>query len=81
MNRSFQISLERNDLGQLLNGLRCRVEAWTKTAEYLVTGYAADDSFVCEECNDPNEAKSIARHYKQIICRIERQVKMQGGWS
>lgn len=79
MGKTFQIHLEGNDLGQVLDGLRVRVDAWRKTAEYLEQGYVADDSFVCEECSDPEEAKSIALHYERIISQIEQQVQKQGG--
>lgn len=79
MEKSFQIHIEGNDLGQLLDGLRAREEAWRKTAEYLETNYVSDDSFVCEECSDPNEAKSIADHYLKIIGQIEQQVQKQRG--
>ncbi|HWA27943.1 MAG TPA: hypothetical protein VG734_19990 [Lacunisphaera sp.] len=74
----FNIHLEGNDLGQVLDGLRARADAWSKTAEYLETGNA-DDSFVCEECSDSHEAKSIAEHYTKIIACIERQMQGQGG--
>jgi hypothetical protein len=77
----FTILLSGQDLGQLLDGLRARAEAWAQTGEYLETGYTADDSFVCEECSDPTEAKSIAAHYQRIITQIEQQVRKQGGWS
>lgn len=79
MGKTFQLRLESNDLGQLLDGLRVRADAWRQTAEYLAQGYVADDSFVCEECSDPEEAKSIALHYERIISQIEQQVQKQGG--
>ena len=81
MGKQLQIRLDRHDLGQLLDGLRIRAEAWQKTAEYLESGHVADDSFICEECRDANEASSIARHYSKIIAQIEHQVDEQGGWS
>lgn len=77
----FTVLLSSQDLGQLLDGLRARAEAWAKTAEYLETGDTSDDSFVCEECRDPGEAKSIAAHYQRIITRIEQQMQKQGGCS
>lgn len=80
MGKSFHIQLESNDLGQLLDGLRVRADAWRKTAEYLEGGHVADDSFACEECSDPQEARSIALHYEGIIDQIEQQVQKQGGW-
>ena len=81
MDKQLQISLDSHDLGQLLDGLRIRADAWQKTAEYLESGYVSDDSLICEECSDPKEAKAIARHYSKIITQIERQVQRQGGWS
>ena len=81
MGKTFQLRLESNDLGQLLDGLRIRANAWRNTAEYLESGYVSDDSFVCEECSDSEEAKSIALHYEKIITQIEQQVQKQGGWS
>jgi hypothetical protein len=80
MGKFFQLRLESNDLGQMLDGLRTRADAWRKTAEYLEIGYVADESFVCEECSNPEEANSIALHYEKIISRIEQQVLKQGGW-
>lgn len=81
MPKSFQIHLESNDLGQLLDGLRVRADAWLKTAEYLEAGHVADESFICEECSNPEEASSIAQHYEKIIIQIEQQIQKQGGWS
>lgn len=80
MGKSFHLHLKSNDLGQLLDGLRARADAWRKTAEYLETGYSAGDSFICEECSDPHEAESIAQHFDRIISQIEEQLRNQGGW-
>jgi hypothetical protein len=81
MNKMLQILLNNDDLGQLLDGLRCRAEAWQKTAEYLKSGCCSDDSFVCEECSSTHEAKMIAQHYRKIIASIEQQAEKQGGWQ
>ena len=81
MKATFQIVLKRRDLGQLLDGLRIRAEAWGKTADYLEFGFGPDDSFICEECSDTYEARCIARHYETIIAEIEAQAKKQGGRS
>jgi len=69
------------DLGQLLDDLRIRAESWRKTADYLESGFAPDDSFICEECSGSEEATNIADHYDRIIALIERQVQEQGGWA
>ena len=68
------------DLGQLLDGLETRAESRWKTADFMESGYAADDSFVCEECTDADEAARVAEHYDRIIRSIKEQVSRQGGW-
>ena len=80
MGRTFRINIDGFNLGQLLDGLRIRAESWRKTADYLETGFSADDSFICEECDDAEEATKIADHYDRIIALIDRQVQEQGGW-
>lgn len=80
MKDHIQIALNQHDLGQLLDGLCIRAEAWSKTADYLESGFNADDSFICEECSDHEEARRIAQHYEKIITDIKQQVEKQGGW-
>ena len=80
MGKRFTITLASLDLGQLLDGLRSRAEAWRKTAEFMESGYTNDDTFVVEECTDSAEAERIAEHFETIVDSIERQVKKQGGW-
>jgi hypothetical protein len=80
MGKVFRIRIDGFDLGQLLDGLRIRAESWRKTADYLESGFTADDTFICEECDDVEEATKIADHYDRIIALIERQVQEQGGW-
>ena len=64
---------EANDLGQILEGLRIREESWRNTAIYLRDGYFPDDTFVCEECSDEQEAENIANFYQRIILNLEQQ--------
>jgi hypothetical protein len=80
MGKEFHIRLDGFDLGQILDGLRCRQESWANTAIYLRDDYFPDDSFACEECSNADEAQNIADHYQRIINAIERQVDEQGGW-
>ena len=77
--KEVQLTLSADDVGQLLDGLRIRAEAWSKTADYLESGFNADDAFICEECSDSHEARSIAQHYERIIARIEHQLVSHGG--
>ena len=77
MGKTYTIRLQQNDLGQLLDGLHRRSEAWHGTAEYLETGNTPYDDFVIEECIDGEEARAIAKRYDQIIANITTQMKTQ----
>lgn len=76
MSKSYLIRLEENELGQLLDGLECRADAWEKTAHYHRTGESPPD-FIIEECSDAEEAGKIAAHYRLILAKIERQMEVQ----
>jgi hypothetical protein len=78
MGMTYTIRFEANDLGQLLDGLRSRSESWHDTEEYFESGYSPREDFVIEECNDAEEARTIADHYDRIITSIETQMKEQG---
>jgi hypothetical protein len=77
MSTTYTIKLDSLDLGQLLDGLRCREESWRNTAIYLRDGYFPDDSFVCEVCSDEDEAERIAGYYRRIIEDLEKQMAAQ----
>lgn len=59
-------------LGQLIDGLEARAEAWRLTAVYLETG-EAPDGYLIEECSDAEEARRIAEHYQRIIRTVVEQ--------
>ena len=80
MGKEFHFTLEGFDIGQILDGLRCRQESWANTAIYLRDDYFPNESFLCEECSDSDEAQKIADHYQRIINAIEQQIEEQGGW-
>jgi len=77
MQENYFIRLSSLDLGQLIDGLCVREKSWRDTATYLREGYIPDDSFVCEECKNEHEAKSIADHYKRLIADLQMQRKNQ----
>lgn len=77
MKQTYLLRLERNDLGQILDGLRSREESWRNTADYFASGFNANDSFVIEECNGEHEAREIAQFYGRIIRNLERQFEEQ----
>jgi hypothetical protein len=76
MNKLYLIRLEENDLGQLLDGLEARAEAWEKTAQYHRAGESPVD-FIVEECTDADEADRIAAHNRLIISKIREQREAQ----
>jgi hypothetical protein len=76
MIKTYRIELDGLDLGQLLDGLEARAEAWEKTADYHRTDHSPPD-FIVEECNDADEADSIANHYRSIIAKIRKQQEEQ----
>lgn len=75
MNKTVVLRLDRNDVGQIFEGLQVREQSWRKTAIFLRDGFYPDDSFVSEECSKFEEAEGIANHYQRIIANIERQIR------
>lgn len=76
MSKIYRIELDGFDLGQLLDGLDARADAWEKTANYHRTGGLPPD-YIVEECNDADEADKIAAHYRSIIAKIREQQEEQ----
>jgi len=76
MGKDCTFTLNENDVGQLLDGLVIRAESWERTADYLRDGWMPEGGiFVIEDCSEPTEADAIAKHYRSIIKKIERQMK------
>lgn len=76
MKRAITLILDREDVGQILDGLNARFETWKKTSEYLKGG-KIEDGFVIEECTDASEAEAIAERYADIIEKIRKQIDGQ----
>jgi hypothetical protein len=76
MQKIYRIELDGLDLGQLLDGLEIRAEAWEKTAAYHRTDHSPPN-FIIEECSKAGEADSIANHYRSIIAKIRKQREAQ----
>ena len=75
--RTVTFRLPQSYAGQMLDGLRCREEAYQKTAAYMQTGYVDDPAFVCEEVSDATEARNLAQYYRDIISCVEQQLADQ----
>jgi hypothetical protein len=68
------LTLQRFDVGQMLDGLRVRRDSWFKTAAVLADDDSDFDDEPIEECSDADEARNIGEHYERIIGAIERQL-------
>ncbi|MCF3649256.1 hypothetical protein [Synoicihabitans lomoniglobus] len=77
MGKTYTIRLESNDLGQVLDGLRCRAEAWRGTLQYHETGTTPHKTFAIEESRDANEARGLTDCYDRLVTEIERQIRAQ----
>lgn len=76
MARTYCIELGELDLGQVLDALEVRADAWEKTACYHRTGSAPPD-FLIEDCSSEEEAERIANNYRSIISKIGKQMDAQ----
>lgn len=68
----FNLKLSRNDIGQIIDAICVRRDAWRYTQRYLEEGYEEHDRII-EECKDSSEACKIASHYDDIIKNIKIQ--------
>ena len=69
------IALNHNDLGQIVDGLTERMEAYEFTARVLDDEEPNLDHFLIEEVRDSDEARSIAAFYRRIIYEIGKQIE------
>jgi hypothetical protein len=61
-------------VGQILDALEVRREAWEKTSAWL-RGELDDPFFSIEECSDAEEADGIAAYYREIENEIMEQLE------
>lgn len=74
MGNDCTITLSENEIGQVLDGLEVRADAWEKTAVYLRSGCLPEgEEIIIEECSDATEAEAIAGDYRSIIEKIQSQ--------
>ncbi len=78
MGKDYTITLNENEVGQLLDGLSIRAESWEKTADFLRSGSMPEgEFFIIEDCSEPSEAEAIAEDYRGIIRKIRSQMGSQ----
>jgi hypothetical protein len=90
MTRTITVTLEVADILQILDALESRAEAYEKTAALIRGEYkmqedsdgdleldsedSSDRFFVAEECRDASEAEEIAKHFRDIIASLGKQL-------
>lgn len=67
------VTLSRNDLGQILDGLECRCDTWRATARYLMGEDIGTQTI--EECSDAGEAETIVATYERILKELYSQLR------
>ncbi|MFL6215507.1 MAG: hypothetical protein ACJ74J_16620 [Blastocatellia bacterium] len=90
MSRPITIILEAADILQVLDALESKAEAYEKTAALMKDEYniemdkednlelnnedVLDQVFISEECRDATEAEGIAKHFRDIMASLEKQL-------
>ena len=77
MEESVTLKLSRLDVGQVMDGLQVRLEAWRGTQMYFESGFPPSPDFMIEDASDAEEAEQIADHYERILSTIREQVNAQ----
>jgi hypothetical protein len=74
--RTYSITLNALDIGQLLDGIEQRALSYRNTEHYHAFGETLSDDIV-EEVTDADEARQSAEHYEQIIATVQAQMEHQ----
>ncbi len=73
MKEVCEIKLKGIDVGQILEALEIRAEAWEATAAYA-RGDEIEPGVIVEEHSSAGEAEKIVSDYRRIIAEIDRQI-------
>ena len=73
MKKKIEISLEKIDWGQIIDGLTCRAEQYEQMADYYSGGQAKGDVLLVR---DGDEARGLADWYREIISKIHAQINL-----
>ena len=74
MKLNYTVTLSSIDIFQTIDALSSRAESYEQTARYLKGNYDVNADIVIEECRDHREAQAIAKHFRDIIKKIEEQI-------
>jgi hypothetical protein len=72
----FIIKISSNNLGQIIDGLKQREEAYHITAEYYETGNIDSDQQIVE-VSGQDEAINMTKLYRDLIADLEGQMARQ----
>ena len=72
--KKFAVSLDERDWGQILDGLRCRLEAYEETVRYYESGHAESE---IAEVRGVDEAQELADRYRGIIKKIQQALRRE----
>ena len=64
----IHFEIDRNDLAQIGDALRIRLESWQNTLGYFETGESETE---IEECTDEGEAENMIREYQRLVDLVE----------
>ncbi len=73
MTQKCTLTLNREDVLQILDAVTERLNVWRDTAAYLRDEPIALDA-VLADCADASEADFVVQHYKDILAAIEHQI-------
>ena len=74
--RTYTITLNSLDLGQMLDGIEQRALSYRNTEHYHAFGEALSDDII-EEVTDADEARQIAEHFERILATVRAQMDEQ----
>lgn len=74
MTEKCSLTLNREDVLQVLDALTERLNVWRNTAAYLRDDSNVADLSVLADCSNALEADLVVQHYADVIAKIECQV-------
>lgn len=74
--RTYTITLNSLDLGQMLDGIEQIALSYRNTEHYHAFGETLSDDIV-EEVTDADEARQIAEHFERIMAAVRVQMAEQ----
>ncbi len=73
MTQKCTLVLNREDVSQILDAVRERLNVWRHTAAYLRSEPVSDDPVLLADCYNASEADTVVQHHQDIVSAIERQ--------